>query len=79
MVYATGLPACLTPEEAALVAGVHERTIRRLCNDGKIGCGRIGQSWRINSADLVRYFGIDESDMCALLGFRPPVAKSPSC
>jgi excisionase family DNA binding protein len=40
-------PDTLTPKELAALAGMHPKTIRQWCREGRIPARRIGGTWRI--------------------------------
>ena len=46
----------ITPQEAAQLVGVCERTIRRACERGELPAARIGRRWRINREKFIRRF-----------------------
>lgn len=52
------LPALLTCEEAAEIAGVSARFVSRLCNEGVVEATRIGTIWRINTEGWLRRCGL---------------------
>ncbi|MCI6548287.1 MAG: helix-turn-helix domain-containing protein [Coriobacteriaceae bacterium] len=52
------LPAMLTCEEAAEVAGISARFVSRLCVSGEVEATRIGRIWRINTEGWLRRCGL---------------------
>lgn len=52
------LPAMLTCEEAAEVAGISARFVARLCASGEVEATRIGRIWRINTEGWLRRCGL---------------------
>jgi hypothetical protein len=46
----------LTPQAASLIAGVNERRVRKLCDEGRIKARRIGERrWVINRQALIQF------------------------
>ena len=52
----------LTPTEIAKELKVHERTVRRLLNKGKLKGSKIGGSWRISRDNLNEYLGVSNEN-----------------
>ena len=48
----TGIPAVLTPEEAAAYLRVNPQTVYRLLRAGRCPGVKIGRQWRIRRSDL---------------------------
>jgi excisionase family DNA binding protein len=44
----------LTTTEAAEILGVHQRQVRHLCSQGRLG-QRFGSVWMISDAELVKF------------------------
>ncbi len=55
----------LTVQEACSIARVSEAHIRGLCAKGKIRAVKVGQVWRINRADFMRFMALDDSEVVA--------------
>lgn len=51
--------ALMTPREAAELAGVSERHIRKLCERGELRAVKLGRAWRVNRAAFLALCGID--------------------
>ena len=49
----------MKPKEAASVTGLSTRTITRMCESGKLEAAKLGKSWLINRAALMRKLGIE--------------------
>lgn len=56
---ATREPELISIREAARMMNVSERTMNRLCLDGKVKAVRIGCQWRINRRALRQGAGLD--------------------
>ena len=52
------LPHLITTRTAEELGVGPERTVRRLCETGKIKAVKVGNHWRINTAALREQFGI---------------------
>ena len=52
-------PELISIREAARMVNVSERTMNRLCLDGKVKAVRIGCQWRINRRALRQGAGLD--------------------
>lgn len=52
------LPAMLTCEEAAEIAGVSSRFVSKLCALGEVEATHIGKIWRINTEGWLRRCGL---------------------
>ena len=46
----------LTKKDAAEIIGVHERTITRYLNAGKLKGALVGKSWRISESDIREFY-----------------------
>lgn len=57
LTYVSGKPL-MTVQEAADLMQVHQRTVERMCRDGRIKAVKCGRAWRINSAELLRALSI---------------------
>ena len=55
------LPELISIREAANMSGVSERTINRLCLEGKLKAVRIGVQWRINRRAFRRDLGLEDA------------------
>jgi excisionase family DNA binding protein len=59
------LPSVLSCDEAAEVAGVPARTMRRLCETGEVKAAKLGKVWRVNTVALLSSLGVyDEAEAC---------------
>lgn len=59
------LPSVLSCDEAAEVAGVPVRTMRRLCETGKVKATKLGRNWRVNTVAFLSSLGVyDEAEAC---------------
>ncbi|MCI6273912.1 MAG: helix-turn-helix domain-containing protein [Coriobacteriaceae bacterium] len=59
------LPSVLSCDEAAEVAGVPARTMRHLCETGKVKASKLGRTWRVNTVALLSSLGVyDEAEAC---------------
>lgn len=56
---ASAARALMTPREAAEIAGVSERHIRKLCERGELRAVKLGKAWRVNRAAFLALCGID--------------------
>lgn len=53
------LPALITAREAAGILNVHPRTVARMCEQGKIKAVKVMSTWRVNSAALLEFAGLN--------------------
>lgn len=53
------LPALLSSKEAAGVLGVSERTVTRMCEQGKLKAVKVMSLWRINRDALLDFAGLE--------------------
>jgi excisionase family DNA binding protein len=52
------LPALISPKQAASLAGCSERTVLRLCSQGRVPAARLGSAWKIRTAELLEMLGL---------------------
>ena len=67
-------PTMLTVDEVATVLRVHPRSIQRWAREGRVASVRVGRSYRISRADVVRWMleASSKSDQDSLVS--PPSA-----
>ncbi|MGA0069336.1 MAG: helix-turn-helix domain-containing protein [Miltoncostaeaceae bacterium] len=65
-------PAFLTVPEAAEVAGLAQRTIRRALREGRLAGAHVGGRWTVDPADLPRFQRIARRRGAAQSGTVPP-------
>ena len=53
------LPPVTTVTEAATIARVCPKYMRELLRGGTVKGVKVGTVWKVNTADLLRYLGID--------------------
>lgn len=53
------LPALLSSKEAARILGVSERTVTRMCEQGKLKAVKVMSLWRINRDALLDFAGLE--------------------
>lgn len=58
-------PALLKSREAAEILNCSTRTIPRLCENGTLKAVKVGYEWRINRDALLKFAGLDESEVTA--------------
>lgn len=49
------VPSLLTSKDLADILRVSPQTVRILCRNGKIPAVKVGQEYRVNKVDLMRY------------------------
>lgn len=55
------LPALISTAQAASILGCHPNLVMRMCREGdRFQAVRIGKEWRINTADFIRWTGLEE-------------------
>lgn len=52
------LPSLLSSKEAARILGVSERTVTRMCEQGKLKAVKVMSLWRINRDALLEFAGL---------------------
>ena len=52
------LPALLSAKQAAGIMGVSERTVTRMCEQGKLKAVKVMSLWRINRDALLEFAGL---------------------
>lgn len=57
------LPDIVTTEEAARFLRIEDQTVRKLLRARKIPGFRVGGSWRLRRADLIKIAGVDVSQL----------------
>ena len=55
------LPAMITADEAALIAGTTARNITNLANRGEVPAQRVGKCWRIVTYEFLQQLGLAPS------------------
>lgn len=55
------LPAMITADEAALIAGTTARNITNLANRGEVPARRVGRCWRIVTYEFLQQLGLAPS------------------
>lgn len=53
------LPALLSSKEAARILGVSDRTVTRMCEQGKLKAVKVMSLWRINRDALLEFAGLE--------------------
>lgn len=52
------LPALLSAKQAASIMGVSDRTVTRMCEQGKLKAVKVMSLWRINRDALLEFAGL---------------------
>lgn len=55
---ASNLKPLITTKEAEALGIGRERTVRQMCETGKIQAAKVGSTWRINRDALLKQFGL---------------------
>ena len=67
-------PTLLTVDEVATVLRVHPRSIQRWAREGRVPSVRVGRSYRIARADVVRWVLDASSESGTTVAVSPPSA-----
>lgn len=54
------LPALIDTVQVARILNCHQNSVMRMCREGRFQAARIGKEWRINTADFIRWAGLEE-------------------
>lgn len=54
-----GETALVTPKAAAAFLGCHERTVTRMCEQGKLKAVKVMSMWRVNRRALLDFAGVE--------------------
>ena len=56
----TQLPPLITTRQAAALLSCSPQKVTHMCREGQLKAARVGSDWRINSAALLKMYGLTE-------------------